>query len=194
MHRKLNLIFYIKAKQPYRIRNYMYSFKDLSLRDIILKDTVNQLLKSNDIFDLDVLNAERQRIANYLKNRGYYKFSEEFISFQADSNFYNHQVDLTVTIDDALLQNEDKDIVIHQKYKIRNYLIEPTFKASDLTGNQVEQKLDTIVYKDYIFSYSGKLNYRPELFYNLNRMKDSVWYCLQNAEKNLSCTESNKTI
>ena len=181
--KKLNLIFDIKAGQPYRVRNYSYLIKDKSLKEVLLKDSVNQLLKRNDIFDLDVLNAERLRMATFLKNRGYYKFSEEFISFQADTNFYSNQVDLTVNVDDALLNNDDTEVVAHQKYKIRNYLINPGFKTVDLAGNEPEQKLDTLVDKDYRFIYSGKLKYRPVLFYNLNRMKDSTWYCLQNAEK-----------
>ncbi|HEX7584103.1 MAG TPA: BamA/TamA family outer membrane protein [Prolixibacteraceae bacterium] len=181
--RKLNLIFDITTKEPYRIRNYVYVIKDLKLRDVILKDTVNQLLKTNDIFDLDVLNAERLRITRYLKDRGYYKFSEEFISFQADTNLYNHRVDLTLNVDDALLHNDEKEVIEHQRYKIRNYLINPTFKAADLTDNQPELKLDTLVQRDYIFTYSGKLKYRPEVFYDLNRLKDSAYYCLSNAEK-----------
>ncbi len=181
--KKLNLIFDIKARQPYRVRNYVYSIKDQNLHDILLKDSVGQLLKTNDIFDLDVLNAERQRIVKHLKNRGYFKFSEDFVTFQADTNFYNHRVDLTVFVDDASLKNDEKEVINHQKYKIRNYLINPTFKATDLAGDAIGQKLDTLVDNDYIFTYSGKLRYNPGLFYNLNRMKDSTYYCLQNAEK-----------
>ena len=181
--KKLNLLFDIKAGLPYRIRNYRYSIKDKSLQAVLLKDTVNQRLKPNDIFDLDVLNAERQRIATFFKDRGYYKFTEEFVSFQADTNLYNCQVDLTINIDDALLNNDDEKVVAHQKYKIRDYIINPGFKAPDLTNNQSVQELDTLVRNDYVFVYSGKLKYRPVLFYNLNRMKDSTWYCLQNVEK-----------
>jgi hypothetical protein len=86
-------------------------------------------------------------------------------------------------VDDAVLNNDENEQVEHQKYKIRNYLINPTYKVAVLTGDQPEQKLDTLVSKDYIFTFSGKLKYRPELFYDLNRMKDSVYYSLQNAEK-----------
>ncbi|MFA5326673.1 MAG: BamA/TamA family outer membrane protein [Prolixibacteraceae bacterium] len=181
--KKLTLTFKIKAGQPYRIYNYVYSIRDPNLREIIQKDSVNQLLKRNDIFDLDVLNAERLRITKYLNNRGYYKFSEDFVSFQADTSFYSHRVDLTVIVDDAILNNDEAEVVAHQKYKIRNYLINPTFRATDLIGDQPEQKLDTLIHEDYTFVYAGKLNYRPELFYDLNRMKDSAFYSLQNAEK-----------
>jgi len=181
--KKLNLLFDIKANIPYRVRNYIYVIKDLKLRDVILNDTVHQLLKRNDIFDLDVLNAERLRITRNLKDRGYYKFSEDFVSFLADTNFYSHRVDLTLNVDDAILHNDQNKVVRYQKYKIRNYIINPSFKTLDLSGNQAEIKLDTLIHKDYIFTYSGNLKYRPEVFYDLNRLKDSTYYCLSNAEK-----------
>lgn len=181
--KKLNLSFYIKARQPYRIRNYSYSFKDMNLRDILLRDSVNQLIKPTDIFDVDLLNAERQRISRFLKDRGFYKFNEDFITYQADSNFYSNQVDLTVTIGDALLKNDESDVVPHQKYKIRNYLINPDFKTTGLLSDQAEQPMDTLVVDNHIFTSSGKLKYKPFLFSNLNRLTDSTYYSLQNAEK-----------
>jgi outer membrane protein assembly factor BamA len=181
--RKLNLVFDIQARQPYRIRNYSYSIKDMNLSSLILKDSVNQLLKRNDIFDLDVLNSERSRIVKFLKDRGYYKFQEEYISFQADTNLYSHRVDLTVKIDDASLRNEENELVPHQKYKIRRFEINPAFKSPTLSDNSSETVLDSVVNNDYTIFYSGKLNYKPSLFYNLNRMKDSTYFSLSNAEK-----------
>lgn len=181
--RKVNLLFNIKAGQPYLIRNYMYAFKDESIKGIILKDSINQLLKQGDVFDLDILNAERQRVATHLKNCGYYQFTEDFITFSADTNFYNHKVDLTVKIEDAQLRNEENEIIPHQKYKIRNFLINPTFKTLDLSGTQTDQPLDTLKMNDYIITYSGKLKYKPGLFSNVNRMRDSSFYSLQNAER-----------
>jgi outer membrane protein assembly factor BamA len=181
--RKLNLLFDIKTSQPYLIRNFLYSSKDELLHKQILKDTVNQLLKPGAIFDLDILNSERQRISRNLKDDGYYKFSEELIRFSADTNFYNHQVDLTMNIADASLGNDTNKVVPHRKYKIRNFVINPSFKAPDLSGSQIDQKLDTLKVKDYIFTYSGSLKYKPSLFSNVNRMRDSAYYSLQNAEK-----------
>ena len=181
--KKVNLIFDIKTGKPYRVRNYLYSIKDKSMEKVFLNDTANQLLKPNDIFDLDIMNAERQRITTFFKNRGYYKFSEDFVSFLADSNFYNNQVDLTLNIEKVPLNGDETQMVPHQKYKIRNYLINPVAKTIDLSGEQSMQKLDTLVENDYRFIYSGKLKYRPGLFYDQNRLKDSTWYCLQNAEK-----------
>lgn len=181
--KKLNQIYDIRAGQPYRINKYFYSIKDPNLSNVLLSDSVNRLIKTNDVFDLDVLNAERKRLSQLLKNRGYFNFTEECISFQADTSFFNFRVNLTLNVDDAHLKNDEREIVEHQKYKIRNYLINPSYKPAGLLGSQSVQSFDTLVNNDYIFIYQGKLKYKPELFYNLNRLKDSTYYSLQNAEK-----------
>ncbi|MBC8004407.1 MAG: BamA/TamA family outer membrane protein, partial [Verrucomicrobia bacterium] len=181
--KKANLLFDIKAGQPYLIRQYAYSFKDENLRDVVLKDTANQLLNPGDIFDVDIMSAERRRISTYLKNCGYYQFTEDFISFSADTNFYNHRVDLTASIDDAVLRNDENEVIPHLKFKIRHFLINPTFKGPDISGNLVDQPLDTSRMDDYIITHSGKLQYKPSLFADVNRLRDSSFYSLQNAEK-----------
>ena len=181
--KKLNLIYNIKAKQPYRINKYFYSIKDPNLSNVLLSDSVNRLIKTNDVFDLDVLNAERKRLSQLIKNRGYFNFAEECISFEADTSFFNFMVNLTLNVEDAHIKNEGAEGAEHRKYKIRNYLINPSYKPAELSGNQSVQNSDTLVNGDYIFTYQGKLKYKPELFYNLNRLKDSTYYSLQNAEK-----------
>lgn len=181
--KKLNFVYDIKARQPYQINKYFYAIKDQNLRTVLLNDSVNRLIKTNDVFDLDVLNAERKRLSQLLKDRGYFNFAEECISFQADTSFFNFRVNLTLNVDDAHLKNDDKEGVEHQKSKIRNYLINPSYKPAELSGAQSVLSIDTLVNKDYIFTYHGKLRYKPELFYNLNRLKDSTYYSLQNAEK-----------
>ena len=46
----------------------------------------NSILKSGAIFNTDNLSYERDRISNYLRNRGFYSFNKEFIYFDLDSN------------------------------------------------------------------------------------------------------------
>lgn len=182
-NRKLNLYLNIKANNPYRIYDYSYQISDSELEKIVFADTVNQLLKRNFIFDLDILNQERQRISKLAKNNGYYKFSEDFVSFVADTNFMQNRVDLVMIIDGLQLNKSIDSADNHQKYKIRNYYINPSVKTVELIGEEPDVKLDTIKIDDFIISYSGKLVYKPELFIDINRMKDSTYYSLSNAEK-----------
>lgn len=179
---KVNLVFNIKANQPYRVRNYYYNIKDPGLQVVLLKDSANRLLKKNDIFDLDVLNAERQRMTNHLKNLGYFKFTEEYIRFLADTTF-DRKVDLYVNVDDALLDNDENDIVPHKRFRIKDYQVNLAYRTPDLSGEASNLKPDTLVDKNYIFTYLGKLNYKPGLFVEMNHLPDSAYYSLQNAEK-----------
>ena len=50
-----------------------------------MSDTASSLLRTGGIFDGNVLNDERSRIASFLKNRGYYNFSINNIEYVADS-------------------------------------------------------------------------------------------------------------
>ena len=40
-------------------------------------------------FNLDAMKAERTRIDNFLKERGYYNFNGDFLIFEADTNAYD---------------------------------------------------------------------------------------------------------
>ena len=55
--------------EPYRIDSVSYEFRDKFLEQIIIPDTANTLLRKGGIFDITVLDRERERIAAYLKER-----------------------------------------------------------------------------------------------------------------------------
>ena len=71
-----------------------YDFRDRFLEQIILPDTVHSLLRTGEVFDMEVLDQERQRITTYLKQRGYYNFTVNNIEYEADTLGGNHLVDL----------------------------------------------------------------------------------------------------
>ncbi len=181
---KVNLEFSIKAGEPYRIRNYNYQFEDKEISNDVLSVANEQLIGAGDIFDVDVLDEERDRISTVLNNRGYYYFSKDYIQFSADTTLNSKQVDLTVEISDSDLENEVDSVVRHKKYVVRNYQIIPDFEPmSSLNRNQNTLEVDTLFEPPYTFIYKDKLKYRPELFENLNRVKDSTNYSLANVEK-----------
>lgn len=78
--------------EPYRIDSVSYEFRDKFLEQIILPDTANTLLRKGGIFDITVLDRERERIAAYLKERGYYNFTVNNIEYVADTLGGGHKV------------------------------------------------------------------------------------------------------
>lgn len=68
--KRATVTFRTRQGEPYRIDSVSYEFQDNFLEQIVLPDTVNTLLHTGDIYDVSVLDAERERIAAYLKERG----------------------------------------------------------------------------------------------------------------------------
>lgn len=54
----------------------------------------HSLLKTGDFYDFETIKAERVRIDNRLKNRGFYYFNPDYLIVDLDSAVGNHQVDM----------------------------------------------------------------------------------------------------
>ncbi|MBZ9779066.1 BamA/TamA family outer membrane protein [Psychroflexus sp. CAK8W] len=82
----------INLPEPYSLESYKLNktFED-PLQ--IFKDIQSSLefteIKEKSLFNFDELISERERIDNYLKDRGYYNFNSDFLIFEADTNAYD---------------------------------------------------------------------------------------------------------
>ena len=74
-----------KQGEPYRIKSLSYDFRDRQIAPVIESDTAQSLIKVGNIFDITVLDKERERIAKYLNNKGYYNFSVNNIEYRVDT-------------------------------------------------------------------------------------------------------------
>ncbi len=179
--RKVEQVYQIRSGDPYRIRNYTYDITDPVIREIVLGTQKDVAVKPGDIFDVDVLNRERSRISRVLKNQGYYYFTDDYVQYKADSSLFSHQVDLTLEI--GRLSGADSSDVAFKRYKIRNFVVNPDYLPPHLQKGSFVEIPDTLRELDYLFLHSGTLKYRPQVFYALNRIPDSTYYCLSNVEK-----------
>ncbi|MCQ2336644.1 MAG: BamA/TamA family outer membrane protein [Paludibacteraceae bacterium] len=120
--KKAYLTFHIKAGDPYKIHYFRYGILDDSLKQVVLSDSANTLIKPGDNFDIDVLESERIRITKLLKNNGYYEFDKEYVGVIADSTIGNHQVDLMMYIKPMrrIIGREQYTTESHAKYTIRD--------------------------------------------------------------------------
>lgn len=85
--RKAKINYSLAVSTPYRIDSVVYfNRKDGPIYGFI--DSIarkSPYLKKGEIFCVDSLSAERVRMANSLRNRGYYYFRPEYVEFLADS-------------------------------------------------------------------------------------------------------------
>lgn len=178
--KKLEVTYYITPNQPYRIRHIENNFDVDPVIDSLLKNRggyAQTKIKEGDLFDIDVLDGERERITTYLRRRGYYYFNKEYISFSADSTVGNHEVDLKILLKPYIVTMPDGTEVEsqHQRYKIRNINI-TTYNGSTTTETNVKH-LDSLRYNDNIVVYSnGKPLLRPNVMEESMRITPNSSY------------------
>lgn len=98
-----------------------------------------------------MLDAERERIASYLKERGYYNFSVNNIMFWADTLGGNRDVDLRVVVKQYLTGYNARGQAVmdnNMVYRIDRINIfpdyDPTLARTDTT---LVSRLDTLYYR-----------------------------------------------
>ena len=119
-----------KQNAPYRIKSLSYNFHDRFIEPIIFADTVNTLLHKGDIFDITVLDRERERITSYLRERGYYNFSVNNIEYIADTLAGDHEVGVRMVVKrNTTGYNERGDAISENNvvYRIREINILPDY-------------------------------------------------------------------
>lgn len=89
-------------------------------------------LKTGEQYDINILNEERQRISDRLRNRGYYFFQPDYIEFLVDTTVGNKIADVRIGLKQGIPANA------FQVYKIRNVDVV-------LTGNEGLGGLDSMV-------------------------------------------------
>lgn len=94
--KKASITYRLDVSKPYLIDSIKYiDHPDTPLTQFI--DSLarrSKYLKKGSIFCVDSLSAERVRITNSLRNRGYYYFRPEYIEFEADSLISPHSIAL----------------------------------------------------------------------------------------------------
>lgn len=160
---KCRVEYIIKPGESYKIRNITYNFVDTEMAKSLgyIKET--STLDSTMRFDIEALDAERARIANYYNNKGYFDFTKDYIVYDADSTIPNRQVDIVMKLEQqktSSVQFPDSLInVPHKKYFIGDIYIHTDFDPARLE----DLKNDTINFDGLKILYSGKLDFSPTL-------------------------------
>lgn len=134
-----------------RIDSISYNFRDSSLRDIILADTVSSLIVRGDIFDESVLEEERNRIATLLNNNGYYDFTANSISYEVDTLGRGLNASVCMVVSPQLVGYNAQSEPIwenHNIYRIRNIDVYPTYDPMyrSTSGFAKDAKIDTTIF------------------------------------------------
>lgn len=95
--KKVNVVYSLHPGELYRLGRVRYDIQDAGI-DSLLKsrDKDGGALREGMPFTVAGLDAERERITDFLNNNGYFNFHKDFISYTADTVSGETDIDLTL--------------------------------------------------------------------------------------------------
>lgn len=128
-----------------------------SLSKFISEMRLNSNIKSSKPFDIEMLESERNRLAEKLQENGYFGFNKKYIHFKIDST-YN---DKSVNVELKILENDTDTSGIHYKYVIDNIVVNTSYANFFLSGK------DSIEVSENVFYLADHDNFRPKAITDL---------------------------
>jgi len=172
-NKKAKVTYNIRAGEPYRINDYKIDVSDSIMSDPVLPTRMLSLLKNNRIkedrsnslhvidsllyritlvkknalFDLDMLDQERDRITSTFRRFGYYAFNKEYIGYEADTALGKNKVDLDLTIYPFATSGQSGQITEtpHRQYKVKS--VELYIDYNPLEDGNLSYYQETSVYE-----------------------------------------------
>jgi len=170
--KKATVYFIIHATKPYTIRNFYYAIPDTQLATFVYKDTSKCLIKPGTNYDSYRLDDERTRLTNYLMTQGFFRFSNNYISYRIDSTLNCRKMDITMEIANPVVPSIlDLTTVMESHHK--RYFINKIYIIPDFDHFQTDTvKYDTLVknlenpgkvksYSSYYFLYRDRFRVKP---------------------------------
>lgn len=183
--KKMQLTYKVTTGKPYKVRTLKYDIQDPKIKEYMQQDTAATLLSEGMYFDVNVLDAERQRITNNLLQNGYYKLNKDYISYSADTVRNTYLVDLTMHLTLYKQRSEDEPQNHHQ-YTINkvNFITDYNVLESSALNN-IEVN-DSLHYKGFPIYYKDKLYLRPKVLTNNLRIVPGTLYNEQDVQRTYS--------
>ncbi len=164
--RRAEVTYTIHQGKPLRIDSLSYSIFDKSLEPLILADTSECMLHSGDILDITRLDAERNRIASSLNNRGYFDFTVNNISYEVDTLRGDDLAGVRLIVRPTLAGYNERGAPIWEDnavYRIQRINIFPTYDPMlrSTNGFKADAVVDTTSY--YGLNIIRDVNFTPQL-------------------------------
>ncbi|MBI5217847.1 MAG: BamA/TamA family outer membrane protein [Bacteroidia bacterium] len=182
-----DVIYVVAAGKPYTVRNIDYTIEDTEIRNIILNDSANSVIRRGVHFDVDKMQEERARMARLLNTKGYFYFVKEFIDYQVDSTLKSNQVDINLRLKNPQKIISETEFVPdkHRKQKIKNIYIIPNYdqkKALQETETYFKN-FDTLADNGFYFVYEKKMPIKPATVLRNIYLKSGDYYNISEVDK-----------
>lgn len=176
--RKATAVFDITTGPQYRINEVVLRKDSTPISKAITRRFNKTMLTPGSSYNLDVIKAERVRIDNSLKNKGYFYFKPDYILVIADTSIGDHKVNMYVKLKSREIPEE-----AYKAYSINDIYIYANYR---LRGKRQDTGKDEVVVYDNYKIIDKKKTYNPRLFSEAMIFEKGDLYSLRDQNKSLS--------
>jgi outer membrane protein assembly factor BamA len=173
--KKMNLHYRVRTGEAYKIGSLSYNVGDSLVANYMYADTASSLIKTGSPLDVNVLDAERQRVTSLLLRNGYYKFNKEFIRYSVDTIKGSKEVELTMILMPNRLSGSN-EAAPHRQYYINDISFVTDYDMLKSTAQTATLHTDSIHYRGIPIYYNDKLYLRPKWLTNYLLIKRGDLY------------------
>ena len=116
----------VYPNEPYRISKIHYDIEDTVLAQTVMRFQDRFPAKTGDIYNAYTLDEQRTWITERLRNNGYYFFTKDYITYEVDSSFSNHTLEVTMKIANVK-DRKTEEMQPHKCYHINRINIYPNY-------------------------------------------------------------------
>jgi len=179
----------IEAGPAHPVRELIIECSDERLLGVIQREieevngnVVNRLseIKIGEPLNLYTLDSERSRLTARLKDNAYWKFTQDYITYNADTTKFPGEVILTMIIHPVKVKDPiDPTIVTtrkHKQFKVRNV----TF-VTDFVPGESKVLRDTLFHlgpdgQEHYILYKDELTINPDVLIQSNFLRPKNWW------------------
>ncbi len=152
--KRVSVVYHINPKAPYLYDSISYNISDSTVAKIIGKNISASLIKKGNQFNQEILNDERERIDNLLKDNGYFAFSRDYVEYDIDTTFGGfHKVALRLNINNPSRQAS------HKQFRLDSviFITDANSKAPPERPKRQVVPYNDITYQYYRNEYSKRI-------------------------------------
>ena len=138
--KKIKLVYTAELNERYSIDTFIYETEKTPPPVPFNNYKEESLIEKNDPYDIEVLRQERSRIAENLRNAGYYYFTDDNLIFKIDSNRVEKNVSLFITLKKDIPSRDLK------KYRISQIKVYPDYDISAEDPEYDTTMVDSIIF------------------------------------------------
>lgn len=172
--KKARISYWVKLPPPFRYSSVQLWGWTGQMDSLVRHSMRFTLLKVGAQYDVNILEQERQRISDVLRNRGYYYFQPGYIEFLADTTRRHGEVDLRIGLKQGIPS------VAFYSYKVGNVAI-------SLAGNGDQSSVDSLNYDSIRIGYELPQILKPKILARAIKVRPGQLYTVRRQNR----TQSN---